>query len=171
VYAATTSAASYQTCAFVCVCVCVLVWKKSVCIHIYIYVYIYIYIYIWSRGVYAATTNRRFGGAMISRLIIKYSSLLQNIVSFIGLFCKRDLCFLGSLLIVGTSYLRIRVQKAPLSTQKACCSVLQCAAVCCRVLQCVAVCCSVRRDPYQHRKRASMCCSVLQCVAVCCSVL
>ena len=34
-----------------------------------------------------------YGVALISRLLQKYKSLLQNIVSFIGLFCKRDLSF------------------------------------------------------------------------------
>jgi len=33
----------------------------------------------------------RYGVATISRLLKKYRSLLQNIVSFIWLFCKRDL--------------------------------------------------------------------------------
>jgi len=32
-----------------------------------------------------------YGVALISRLLQNYVSLLQNIVSFIGLFCKRDL--------------------------------------------------------------------------------
>ena len=34
--------------------------------------------------------------ALISRLLKNYRSLLQKIVSFIGLFCKRDLSFEGA---------------------------------------------------------------------------
>jgi len=85
--------------------------------------------------------------------------------------------FLGSLLIVVTSYLaralRTAVERgvqcvamwcSVLQCVAVCCSVLQCVAVCCSVLQCVAVCCSVLQC-------AAVCCSVLQCVAVCCNVL
>ena len=68
-------------------------------IHIYIYVYIYIHIHI-----YILLTARYCVSLvtlhvciyifiyMISRLL-KIIRLLQNVVSFIGLFCKRDVYF------------------------------------------------------------------------------
>jgi len=96
----------------------------------------------------------------------------QNIVSLIGLFCKRDLCshpiMSHTLIGIGEAMayamyaagahvilssrrteelLRVRDQCLQNGISETCvavcCSVLQCVAVCCSVLQCVAVCCSL----------------------------
>ena len=85
----------------------------------------------------------------VLKKLANYRSLVQNVVSFIGLFCKRDL--------QSRLFENVCISHIP------CCSVLQCVAACCSVLQCVAVCGSVLQ-------RVAACCSVWQCVAVCCSV-
>ena len=50
----------------------------------YMYMYIYTYIYIYM-------IKPAMGVATISRLLKIIGLFLQNIVSFIGLFCKRDI--------------------------------------------------------------------------------
>jgi len=59
---------------------------RYVGIYIYVYIHIYIQILIY---VYVVGGNVWGGYAQKDRL--NHRSLLQNIVSFIGLFCKRDL--------------------------------------------------------------------------------
>jgi len=91
---------------------------------------------------------------------------LQNIVSFIGLFCKRNLCIFKEPTNRSHS-VGLNPKPFDLNTGKyfaVCCSALQCIVVCCSVLQCIAVCCSVLQC-------VVLCCSVLQCVVVCCRVL
>ena len=82
------------------VAICQLVRK---CIYIYIYIYIYVYIYVCVLHVHVYVCvfvdvcvclclclwESCYGVAMISRLL-EIGSRLQNIVSFIGLFCKKD---------------------------------------------------------------------------------
>ena len=89
----------------------------------------------------------------------RYRSLLQNIVSFIGLFCKRDLSFWGAYYSKRKGGGCTWEKRGNVHCVTVCCSVLQCAAVCCSVLQCVAVCCSVLQC-------VAVCCGMLQCVAV-----
>ena len=69
------------------------------CIYVYIYIYIYIYMYIYiyickytHTHVYIYTKSTgRHDPNYIHACVKKNRSLLQNMVSFIGLFCKRDL--------------------------------------------------------------------------------
>jgi len=51
-----------------------------------------------------ANIQVRYEVATISRPPYNYRSLLQNIVSFIGLFCKKRPIILRSLIIVATLY-------------------------------------------------------------------
>jgi len=96
---------------------------------------------------------------------------LQNIVSFIGLFCKRDAISLrmrNEIVHVSVSSMFVCVMThyksaTKCSLQQSECveyvcmcneretSVLQCVAVCCSVLQCVAVCMCNERETFWRR--------------------
>ena len=107
-----------------------------------------------------------------------YRSLLQNIVSFMGLSCKRacGLCERPTAVQWAEACLIAVSLPCVAVCCSVCCSVLQCAVVCCSVLQCAAVCRSALQWASTSSiavslPRVAVCCGVLQCVAVCCSVL
>ena len=85
----------------VCVCTRVHIYTSRslyTCIlHLYIYVHVYICMYMHAVSLFQGTFCRAC--ALVgssSQQIGLYRSLLQIIVSFTGLFCKRDLLFQGS---------------------------------------------------------------------------
>jgi len=66
------------------------------CIYVYIHIYIHTYTYLY---IFIYTCIYIYIHTYICKHVewfLKYVPLLQNTVSFIGLFCKRDLCFLGA---------------------------------------------------------------------------
>ena len=81
----------------------------SICAYIYMYVHIHIRIYIYiciyvcthsnmniykyMHDLHLAITLKKFSA---SKPVVRILRLRQNIVSFIGLFCKRDLSFEGA---------------------------------------------------------------------------
>jgi len=85
----------------VCLCTRVHIYTSRslyTCIlHLYIYVHVYICMYMHAVSLFQGTFCRAC--ALVgssSQQIGLYRSLLQIIVSFTGLFCKRDLLFQGS---------------------------------------------------------------------------
>jgi len=88
---------------------------------------------------------------------------LENIVSFIRLFCKRDLYFKEP---TCHPICKMCVCLVGVAVYIDVCSELQCVAVCCSVLQCVAV----YIDVCSELQCVAVCCSVLQCIAVCCGI-
>jgi len=76
---------------YVCIYLCVYIFM---CIYIYMCIYIHKYIIYWVEYSFSNNVHRRiqlvWGGYGQSDWL-NYRSLLQNIVSFVWLFCKRDL--------------------------------------------------------------------------------
>jgi len=129
---------------------------RSSCEHMYLYMYIYIYLStcVYIHIYHNAHTNMwcvMCGQALTSSHVNKDRTIFRVIVSFIGLFCKRDLkvcvCVLycvcmGWLRLVGSLKLQVSFAKEPIERV----DILQKRPIFVRSLLIVAVPCILMRD-------------------------